>query len=80
MSEALNKIKKYEQETLQGLLEQCTQKQQEFFKRMYPEGITNLETKEMHRAIKQCEATIKLNKEKIQQQTPQPQKGGDSIE
>lgn len=64
MSETLNKIKQYEKELLRGLLKQCTQKQQEFFGKMYPEGIDKIDTKSLYRAIQQCEATLKINKER----------------
>ena len=65
MSEGLNKIKTCEREVLQNLLDQCTPKQQIFFKRMYPEGIDKMNSQSIHRAIQQCEATIVRNEMKL---------------
>lgn len=56
-----NVINKHLRPILQKLLSQCTAKQQAFFKRMYPCGIEKMESKQVIRAIDQCEETIKKN-------------------
>ena len=62
MSETLNKINKYKYKLLKELLSQCTEEQQKFFKRMYPEGIKKMKEMTFKRAIQQVERTIENNK------------------
>jgi 3-methyladenine DNA glycosylase AlkC len=70
MSEALRKIKEaerdlviYKRELLAELLNQCTFEQQTIFIKMY-ESVTNIAESSIEWAIKQCERTIELNKQK----------------
>ena len=65
MSESLKNIKNYKTGVLKDLINSCTEKQKNLFKRMYPEGIDNLSDEKFGCAIQQCERTIKKNNEKI---------------
>jgi hypothetical protein len=61
-SEALHKIAQFEQDTLKDLLSKCTEPQQAFFLRLYPDGVPK---DRMAWAIQQCENTIKKNAAKV---------------
>ena len=64
MSEALKKIDEYKYKLLRELLSKCTEKQQKFFDRLYPEGIENIKYGNFNTAIKQVERTIEKNGDK----------------
>lgn len=49
---------------LKDLLNQCTEKQQAFFLRMYPDGVDGMPKEKIPRAIEQVEATIKKNEKR----------------
>jgi len=60
MSEALNKIKQYRQQILEGLYNQCTPKQQALFKQMYG-SVKKVPDDKIDWAIQQCERTVANN-------------------
>jgi hypothetical protein len=64
MGETLKQIELFERKCLKDLLHQCTEKQQAFFLRLYPEGPDLMAREKISRAIEQCEATIKKNETK----------------
>jgi hypothetical protein len=70
MSEGLNAINKFARDTLKELLAQCTEAQQAFFLRLYPDGPDKMPQEKIPRAIEQCEATIKKNKAKVEEVKP----------
>ena len=61
-SETMRKIDLYVRAELQSLLDQCTKPQQDMFARIYPEGIADMDEEKLKHAIRQCEATIKMNR------------------
>lgn len=67
MSKAMREIEeefdKRIRDTLKDLLSQCTEKQQAFFLRMYPEGIDKMSESKIANAIDQCERTVIKNKQ-----------------
>lgn len=63
MSESLNEIKGYRRAVLLDLYNQCTEKQQEFFNRMYVSVEVIAEDK-IDWAIRQCERSIENNNQK----------------
>ena len=54
----------FQRETLANLLAQCTQSQQDLFKRLYPNGV---QQDQLNWAITQCYNTIKKNAAKVGQ-------------
>lgn len=67
MSEALNKIYKYERQVLADLISQCTEEQQAFFERIHPNcTVENFPQDKLKNAMGLCERTIaKNNKNKM---------------
>ena len=63
MSETLDRLDTEPYIALNKLLDQCTEKQQAFFARIYPMGINGMSASQVRRGIEQCEATIKKNTE-----------------
>ena len=61
MSETFDKIEAFKREKLIELLNQCTEKQQAFFDRMYGSRDT-IPSGKINWAIEQCERTIANNK------------------
>lgn len=61
--DTLEKIDNYKKQCLKELLDQCTEDQQKLFFRMY-ESIDKIPDEQFNWAVKQCERTIKKNKEK----------------
>ncbi|MCK4498919.1 hypothetical protein KAU11_00305 [Candidatus Babeliales bacterium] len=57
--ETAEKILAFERAELQNLLNQCTKKQQMFFKRIFPKGV---QEEQLSDAIKLCERTLIRNK------------------
>jgi hypothetical protein len=57
-------VEQFERDLLKNLLLQCTQEQQSFFLKLYPDGVANMPRKQIKRASEQCEATIKKNASK----------------
>jgi len=55
------KVEQFERSLLRNLLLQCTQEQQDFFLKLYPNGVVNMPRGKLKRAAEQCEATIKKN-------------------
>lgn len=49
---------------IKELIAQCTQGQQDLFKRCYPSGIDNIPDENVSSAISLCERTIEKNKRK----------------
>ena len=65
MSEALKRIENFRIQVLQELYDQCTEKQQELFNRIFTKGINKMPRKDIDGAIELCERTIiKNNKQK----------------
>lgn len=56
-----NVNKEYLFPILKDLLSQCTLKQQQFFLRMYPAGVENIEPEKIPFAIWQCKNTLAKN-------------------
>lgn len=56
-----NQVVEHKRSMIRDLLEQCTEKQQAFFKRLYPMGIEELPEDKMKRAYEQCEDTLIKN-------------------
>ena len=52
------KVEKFKREMLTAALIQCSEKQQELFRMMYPNGVP---TRRLESAIDLCERTIKQN-------------------
>ncbi len=64
-SEALENIQIFRINTLKSLLLQCTEKQQDFFWRLYPSynrKVESFPSENIDWAIQQCENTIAKNK------------------
>lgn len=61
MSKALKQIEKYTRKVLKKLVSQCTQEQQDFFKKIYPEGIDLMNSDKLNTAIQLCERTVIKN-------------------
>ena len=68
MSETLDAIDQFKRDSLKSLLSQCTEEQQAFFLRLYPDGVDRMPVDKIPRAIEQCEATIKKNKSRAQKE------------
>lgn len=60
MNEFDNKTKEYKRELIRDILVQCTEKQQEFFNRMYG-SIETIPEDKMRHAYSQCERTLLKN-------------------
>ena len=58
MRDRLDAMKRHE---LDLLLDQCTEKQQAFFARIYPKGTANMTDDELNNGIRLAEATIRKN-------------------
>jgi len=59
MSKALEKIKEFKRKLLSKMLAECTDKQQNFFMRLYPKGVPDHKIRE---AILLVERTLDKNK------------------
>lgn len=46
---------------IRKLLPECTEPQQEFFKKMYPQGIENMPLDKLYNALDQTQRTIRRN-------------------
>jgi len=61
MSKTLKAIDDFKRKSLQDLLDQCTEPQQNLFARMYV-SVEEINTDKIDWAIQQCERTIEKNK------------------
>ena len=60
MSEAMKSIDKYKRNLMKGMLRQCTDEQNEMFKKMYI-SVEEIKEKDIMNAFDQIERTIKKN-------------------
>ena len=61
MAQVLPQVKEFKKNLLKELLEKCTEKQQAFFHRVFPQFPDGIQEEKMDDAIRLCERTIKKN-------------------